>query len=299
MRFTDLALRASGAVSGFSGLSGSLEATDERGSLALASRKAALELPRVFPEPDIRLDSLAGQVEWERSRDGGIAVRIASLTFANPHASGNVYGTYARRGEGPGSIDLSGVLNRADGRQVGRYLPIILPQAPRTWLTRGILAGEASDVRVRIRGDLRDFPFVNPATGQFQVTARVEKGVLDYAEGWPLIHDIAGELNFERDRFEIVGRNGSILGTQLSNVRVAIPSLRGPERHVHVSGQADGPSTEFLKFVRSSPLRSSVGERIADIKAAGRGKLRLNIDIRSPRCRKPAGAATSTSRTTR
>jgi uncharacterized protein (TIGR02099 family) len=279
MRFTDLALRASGAVPGFSGLSGSLEATDERGSLALASRKAALELPRVFPEPDIRLDSLAGQVEWERSRDGGIAVRIASLTFANPHASGNVYGTYARRGEGPGSIDLSGVLNRADGRQVGRYLPIILPQAPRTWLTRGILAGEASDVRVRIRGDLRDFPFVNPATGQFQVTARVEKGVLDYAEGWPLIHDVAGELNFERDRFEIVGRNGSILGTQLSNVRVAIPSLRGPERHVHVSGQADGPSTEFLKFVRSSPLRSSVGERIADLKAAGRGKLRLKIDI--------------------
>ena len=47
----------------------------------------------------------------------------------DPHASGNVYGTYARRGEGPGSIDLSGVLNRADGRQVGRYLPIIVNAA--------------------------------------------------------------------------------------------------------------------------------------------------------------------------
>jgi len=279
MRFSELALRASGAIPGFSGLSGSLEATDERGSLALASSKAALELPRVFPEPRIALDSLSGQVEWEHGRDGALAVRIASLTFANDHASGNVYGSYARRGEGPGSIDLSGVLNRADGRQVGRYLPSLLPDAPRNWLTRGILAGEASDVRLRIRGDLRDFPFLDPAKGHFQVTAHVEKGVLDYAEGWPRIEDIIGELNFERDRLEIAGRSGSIFGAHLSNVRVAIPSLRGPEREVQVSGQADGPSADFLKFVQSSPLRSSVGERIAGIKAAGRGKLRLKIDL--------------------
>jgi uncharacterized protein (TIGR02099 family) len=279
MRFTDLALRASGALPGFSGLSGSLEATEERGSLALSSHKATLELPRVFPEPQIALDSLAGQVEWERARDGALGVRIASLTFANDHASGNVYGSYARRGEGPGSIDLSGLLNRADGRQVGRYLPIILPDATRNWLTRGILAGEASDVRVRIRGDLRDFPFVDPASGHFQVTAHVEKGVLDYAEGWPRIEDIIGDLNFERDRFEISGRSGSMFGAHLSNVRVAIPSLRGPEHHVQVSGQADGPSADFLKFVQSSPLRSSVGERISDLKAVGRGRLRLKVDI--------------------
>lgn len=279
MRFADLALRATGAVPGFSGLSGTLEATDERGSLALASRKAALELPRIFPDPNIPLDSLAGQIEWERGRDGGVAVRIASITFANEHASGNVYGTYARQGAGPGTIDLSGVLNRADGRQVGRYLPIVLPEAPRNWLTRGILAGEASDVRVRIRGDLRDFPFVDPAKGQFQVTARVQKGVLDYAEGWPRIDNIVGDLNFERDRVEIVGRSGSILGAQLSNVHVAIPSLRGPERHVRVSGQADGPSGDFLRFVRSSPLRSSVGEGFAELRADGRAKLRLKVDI--------------------
>ena len=104
-------------------------------------------------------------------------------------------------------------------------------------------------MRVRVRGDLRQFPFVDPASGQFQVTARVEKGVLDYAAGWPRIEDIVGELNFERDRMEIVGRSGSILGAQLSNVRVAMPSLRTRERHVLVSGQADGPTAEFLKFV--------------------------------------------------
>jgi len=278
-RFAELALRAREELPGFSGLSGSLEADLDKGKLSLASHKSVLELPRVFPDPHLALDSLAGQVEWERDASGGLTVRIGSLTFANAHASGNVYGSYARRGEGPGSIDLSGVLNRADGKQVGRYLPSILQGTARTWLADSILAGEASDVRVRIRGDLREFPFVDPATGQFQVTARVEKGVLDYAAGWPRIEDIAGELNFERDRMEIVGRSGSILGAQLSNVRVAMPSLRSPERHVQVSGQADGPTAEFLRFLQSSPLRETAGRFTEDIKAAGRGKLRLKLDL--------------------
>ena len=277
-RFTDLAMRARERVPGFSGLSGSLQATLEGGRLSLSSGKSALELPRVFPEPHIALDSLAGQVDWERS-PAGLTVRVASLTFANAHASGNVYGSYAYRGDGPGSIDLSGVLNRADGKHTGRYLPRILPDVARAWLTSGILAAEASDVRLRVRGDLRQFPFTDPASGQFVVTARVEQGVLDYAPGWPRIENIVGELTFERDRMEIVGRSGSILGAQLSNVRVTMPSIGSPDRHVLVSGQADGATAEFLGFLQASPLRESTGAFTSGFQVAGRGKLRLKLDL--------------------
>ena len=276
-RFADLALRAYGGVPGFSGLSGSIDATHERGKLSLSSRKASIELARVFAEPLIAFDSLAGEVEWDRN-NGAVAVRVGSLTFANAHASGNIYGSYVHRsGEGPGVIDLSGVLNRADGARVARYLPLILNEEVRGWVASSVLAGEASDVRVRIRGDLRQFPFVNPAAGQFQVTARVEKGRLAYAPAWPHIEDIVGELNFERDRVEIVGRSGSILGAQLSNVRVSIPSLRA-ERHVLVSGQADGQSADFLRFLSASPLRDTTAFA-TEMKAVGRGKLRLKLDL--------------------
>jgi len=278
-RFTDLALRARGDIPGFSGLSGTLEATQDKGKLSLSSAKSVLELPGVFPEPQIGLDSLAGQLDWERDPARGITVRVASLTFANAHASGNFFGSYVRGDQGPGSIDLSGVLNRADAGQMARYLPAALGDAARKWLTSAIVAGEASDVRVRVRGDLREFPFTDPASGQFQVSARVEKGVLDYAAGWPRIDGIAGELSFEGGRMEIVGRSGSILGAQLSNVRVAMPSLGGRERRVLVSGQADGPSAEFLKFLQSSPLRGTAGGFTGGMSAAGRGKLRLKLEI--------------------
>jgi uncharacterized protein (TIGR02099 family) len=275
-RFADLALRPRDALPGFSGLSGSVEATQERGKLTLSSSKAALEVPRVFPEARIPLDTLAGQLEWERA--GGITVRVSSLSFANEHASGNLFGSYAWSGDGPGTLDLSAVLNRADGRYTERYLPHVLPPQAREWLTSAIVAGEASDVRVRVRGDLRQFPFVDPASGVFQVTARVEKGVLDYGKGWPRINDIAADLNFERDRMEIAGRSASTLGAQLANVRVSIPSLRSDDRRVLVAGQADGPSEEFLRFLRSSPLREPT-RFAAGMSASGRGRLHLRLEL--------------------
>ncbi|HKU47709.1 MAG TPA: YhdP family protein, partial [Burkholderiales bacterium] len=275
-RFADLAMRARDAVPGFSGLSGSVEATHERGKLTLSSSKAALELPRVFPEARIPLDTLAGQLDWERAK--GVAVRVSSLSFANDHASGNLFGSYAWTGEGPGTLDLSAVLNRADGRYAERYLPHVLPPQARHWLSNAIVAGEANDVRVRVRGDLRQFPFVDPASGVFQVTARVEKGVLDYGRGWPRINDITADLTFERDRMEIVGRSASVLGAQLANVRVAIPSLRSDQRRVLVAGQADGPSAEFLRFLGASPLREATSFA-AGMSASGRGRLHLQLEL--------------------
>jgi uncharacterized protein YhdP len=156
-----------------------------------------------------------------------VAVRLANLSFANEDFAGTAYGSYAWSGEGPGVVDLSAQLSRADGRKTAKYLPLstLMGERAREWVANAVLAGEAGDVRLRLKGDLRDFPFVDPAKGQFQVAARVSGGVLDYASGWPRIEQIEAELMFERDRIDVVGRSGSILGAKIANVRVTLPSV--------------------------------------------------------------------------
>jgi len=110
-------------------------------------------------------------------------------------------------------------------------------------------------VRVRIRGDLREFPFIDPARGHFSVAARIARGVLQYADGWPRIEDIQGELLFEGERMHIAGKSGSILGVALANVEVAIPRLRDPSPLLVVNGDARGATADFLRFIESSPVR--------------------------------------------
>jgi uncharacterized protein (TIGR02099 family) len=279
-KFSELAMNARDSFPGVAGLSGSIEATEAKGRVQLASRKAELELPRALSER-ILLDMLEGQIDWERKGERALDVKLASLSFGNEDLEGKAAGSYSNSGEGPGAIDLEANLKRVDASRVARYLqaPAILGQATRGWLSAAIVEGRGSDVRLKVKGDLRDFPFLDPGKGQFQVAARVEKGVLEYVRGWPRITDIDAELLFERDRMEIVARSASVLGAKLANVRVNIPSLLAPPVHLLVEGQADGPTSEFLKFIESSPVHRMIGDCTAGMIAAGRGKLALKLDL--------------------
>jgi uncharacterized protein (TIGR02099 family) len=281
-RFTGLSMHAWRSIPGFSNLSGSVEANEKKGTLLLASRKSELDLPKVFPEPRIALDALGGEINWEWPAAGGVSVRIANLSFANQDLAGTAYGSHAwRPGEGGGVIDLSAQLSRADGKATARYLPLstVMGERSRAWVASAVLAGQASDARLRLKGDLRDFPFVDPAKGQFQVTAKVSGAVLDYAPGWPRIEAIEGNLNFERDRIEVLGHSGSILGAKIANVRVTLPSMLTPEPHLIVDGGAEGPTALFLDYIRESPVKRMTGGFTEAMSAQGRGKLKLRLDL--------------------
>jgi uncharacterized protein (TIGR02099 family) len=278
-RFSDLAMQPREGVPGFKGLAGSLEATESKGTLTLAARGTEIQLPKVFPEAGVALTNLNGRLEWQRQADTTV-VQIPSLLFSSADLSGSASGSYTYNGAGPGIADLSVLLNRADGTRIAHYLPhgSIMGPGTRDWLAASILAGQASDVRVRLRGDLREFPFADPASGEFRVAWRVDGGVLRYAEGWPEIRDIDAELVFERKRIDITARRGSVLGARLSNVQVSLPEI-GRGARVLISGQADGPTQAFIRFLQSSPLARRTHGFADQLSAQGDGKLALKLEL--------------------
>jgi uncharacterized protein (TIGR02099 family) len=279
-RFAELGLQPRGALPGFVGLSGTVEASESGGRVYLHARKAALDLPKVFPEPRIAFDSLSGQIDWQQE-PGRFSASLTSVSFANADLSGSLFGAYTRGDSGPGAVDLSGTLTHADAHRLARYLPLasVMGEKPRAWLVDGILGGQASEVHLRLRGNLADFPFADPASGQFLVTARVQNGVLHYADGWPRIEGIDASLHFERDRMDIVGRSGTILGTRLAKVRVSIPNLGSREPQLSVAGEASGPTDEFLKYIATSPVRRMTAGITDGMSATGSGRLRLALEL--------------------
>ncbi|MSP95661.1 MAG: TIGR02099 family protein [Betaproteobacteria bacterium] len=280
--FSALAMRARGRIPGFSGVSGSIDANERTGTLTLAAKDVAIDLPNVFRETRTKLDALSGQVSWEDSRPdaaaaGSLQFRLAKLSFSNADLAGTASGMYTYTGQGPGVIDLSAQLSRADAGRVQRYVPRIFSAGLRAWLDSAIVAGVSNDVRLHLRGDLYDFPFIDPAKGQFQVSAKVRNGVLNYVQGWPRIEGIEVDLLFERDRAEFVARKANILGATLSRVSVGIAHLA--EGVVSISGQADGPTGDFLNYIQQTPVRRMVSGFTDEMQATGRGQLRLKLDL--------------------
>src|SRR5205085_568983 len=105
-RFADLGVKPHEATPGFARLAGKVELSEAGGRLQLDTRGAELELPRVFPQPRLSFEVLAGEASWRR--DGAaLTVDVASLTFTNADLSGNAFGTYTYDGNGPGKVDMS------------------------------------------------------------------------------------------------------------------------------------------------------------------------------------------------
>jgi uncharacterized protein (TIGR02099 family) len=284
-RFAGLSMSAHERLPGFSGLSGSIEASEARGTLSLEAKNGELDLPRLFPEPRFAFDTLSGQVAWEMggagAQTGGWSVKLGRLAIANADVEASASGTYANPGFGRGTIDLTAEVRRADGRHVERYLPHpeIMGPNTRRYLATSVKAADGRDARLRLRGDLQHFPFTDPAKGEFQVTARIEKGVVEPGAGWPQMRDIEAQLLFERDRMEIVGRSATVEGARLSNVRVAIPELSVPQPRLVASGQAEGTLDQFLKFVAASPMQRTLGGFTESMAASGRGDLALKVSF--------------------
>ncbi|HEX6267889.1 MAG TPA: YhdP family protein, partial [Burkholderiales bacterium] len=280
--FAGLAAEPSGGLPGFAGISGSFETTEARGRVQLDSRRAELGLPRVFPGSRIALDTLNGQLEWERAGGPAFSVRLLSVNFANDHLSGNAYGSYSYAGEGPGTADLAAQFNRADASRIADYLPharMMGGQATRDWLVKAIVAGRSGDVRFRLKGDLAEFPFADPLRGEFSVRAQFDDGVLDYGAGWPRIEGISGELLFERDRMAIVGRSGRVLGVELADVRVELPRLGQGSPQLTIDGRAEGATAGFLGYIEASPVHDRAGGLTDSMTASGRGRLRLKLQL--------------------
>ncbi|GHU18658.1 DUF3971 domain-containing protein [Betaproteobacteria bacterium] len=275
----NLAMRARGNFPGFSGLTGALEASEEGGRLVLRSGESSIDLPAIFEQSLTRLDSLNAEVNWSFDHDK-LRVDLARVDFTSPDAAGSARGTYHAADDGPGVIDMTAALTRADARAVWRYLPNVVGQGARHWLRDSLLAGKATEAQLILKGNLDDFPFLDKTPGQFLVTVKARDAVLDYGAGWPRIDGIQGDLRFEGNGMTIEAREGRILGAKLSNTRVNIPDFDAPVSTLLLKGQADGPTAEFLKFIEQSPVGEDINHFTEDMRAKGNG--RLNIDLNIP-----------------
>ncbi|MBI2509857.1 MAG: TIGR02099 family protein, partial [Betaproteobacteria bacterium] len=276
-RFNNLALNRTGKVPGFNGVSGSLEGNEKGGTLYLNTQRAAVDMPLVFREP-LEFDVLTAQIAWARN-GGEFEVRLNNISFSNPHLTGTLFGNYRTAGDTRGSIDLTGNLTRAELRFVSRYIPLVAGEDARAWLDAAFLAGGSSDVSLRLKGSLDEFPFPDGKNGVFQVTAKVTEGALDYARGWPRIENIAGDLVFRGARMDVNARHATVFGARLAKVHVEIPDLTRQDEVVGANGEAEGATGEFFAFIEKSPVLEMIDRFTEGMKAQGQGKLTLKLAI--------------------
>ncbi|SDH04114.1 MULTISPECIES: YhdP family protein [unclassified Duganella] len=289
------------ALPGFDNLSGAIDATEQGGSFSLNSQQLVLQMPDYFAEASMPFDHLNLKARWSFEADNNLLFQIDSMDFEQEGLQGTLQGTHllSLAGKGPGKADLSGTLTGFQINRIGRYLPMQTPHDITHWLTGALEGGTASDVTIRLRGDLAHFPFhgEGKAHGEFRVAGKLTDAKLNYEPGyylhdgkelgkdgkplplWPQAEHIKGSFVFERARMEIRGDTATTAGVALSNVKAVIPDLSIHDSMLEIDGNAAGPMQEFLKYVAISPVLGWISHFTDETQATGNAKLALSLRI--------------------
>jgi uncharacterized protein (TIGR02099 family) len=281
---------------GMRGATVTVDMTQAGGKAALSITAGALVLPGVFEDPVLPLDQLSAEVRWQLDGER-IAVQASDVQFANTDAQGSAHAnwhtsdgpTSSHPSRFPGVLDLKGSLYRADGTRVHRYLPLSIPQESRHYVRDAVVAGSASNVEFRVKGDLQHLPFDDPKLGEFRIAARVKDVVYAYVPPslspvgtlpWPALTELGGDLIFERSSMQVRGASGSFAGRsglRLSKVDARIADLS--HTVVDVRADARGPLPELLTLMTTSPLGEMTGHALDRAQGTGNADFQLHLSL--------------------
>lgn len=275
--FNQLAWQAFGAVPGVSGVSGNTVFDQNGGHLEL-DQAQSIQLPEVFPK-SLNFSSLNARIDW-RTGPQGVDVNFNTMKFGNADFNGWLSGHYLHHGSGAGSIDIQAGVDQLAATRVVDYLPYQAGHDTRTWLQQSLRAGTASQVRLRLAGDLDHFPFSHGQGGVFLVSAMVRDGQLRFDKDWPLLTGIDASLQFHNERMDIVSTRASTLGMPLSQVKVAIPDLgAGKQTVLQINGKVSAALQDMLAYTGKSPVDGWLSGLTGKARANGAASLDLGLSI--------------------
>ncbi|HKO88110.1 MAG TPA: YhdP family protein [Burkholderiales bacterium] len=275
-RFQKLGMQPFRGIPGFSNLAGSAEATEKGGRIVVDARDSEFEYAHAFPEP-IHADTVYARIAWQ-IEDGATKLQLEKVSAANADVTANVNGTVNISPDGHAMVDLQGTGDRIRAAAMYRYIPY-LGEATTTWIRESLPAGMATAMKFRMKGAGKDFPYPDPKTGQFKLSAQLNDMRLLIGEGWPAIEKIDGDIAFDGPGMTVRSSQAQLMGAKLIDVRARIGDLFHHQPVLQAEGDAEAPTNEFLKFVANSPVKEMIGGFSEDWTASGNGKLHLALDM--------------------
>lgn len=291
---SQLQLADVGDSPGISGATVEFDLTQSGGKARISLANGSIALPVLFEEPVIPVTQLSTEAKWQIKGEH-IAVQLPNLKFSNADAQGEAQIKWetsdasksAGRSRFPGILDLQATLSRADGTRVFRYLPLVIVKPVRDYVRDALLAGSASVVRFKVKGDLHNMPFTDPKLGEFRVAADVQNATLLYvprslqppdALAWPVLTQLSGELVIDRAQLQVRGaraRMGATSSMQVSKLEAVIPDLN--HATVKVNAEVRGPLAEGLGIVSNSPLASMTSNALSRAVVNGAADIKLKL----------------------
>ena len=307
---------------GVSGATVAFDASESGGTARLDIAAGSVDLPGVLDDPHLPFERFGADLAWTVRPaavvgvPAWIGIDVRRAQFANADVQGELTASW-HTGQGaavasggsaasaapgtpstlhtadtaaarfPGWLELDARLGRLGARRFARYLPLGLPNSTRDYLGRALQAGTLNDTRIRVRGNLDEFPYFSgpAATGEFRIASRVESARFAFAPGepnapspWPPLAEADLDLLIDRDVLTL--RNGRALlgGVRLSGFHGVIGNL-GKAPLLVLDATTTGPLTPMLALIGSTPVGGWLDGALTTTTASGAANLAVHLEV--------------------
>ncbi|HEY0719642.1 MAG TPA: DUF3971 domain-containing protein [Gammaproteobacteria bacterium] len=273
--FTALGTNARQTLPGFDGLSGSWRADNRGGEIVLNSAAVAFDAPHLFRAP-LHIDTLLARFDIRRMEQGWyLQGREISATNKDVAARGELDMQFEPQHKP--YLDLRLAFRDGVAKEVPHYVPAgIMGEGVVKWLDGAFIKGRASSGTVLFHGRTSDFPFEDQQ-GHFETRFKAEGVELNFADEWPHLGNLSGEVLFLNQGMAITPHSATLFSTSTQHASVAIADLKAPLLEVALS--AAPPANDVLRLLRETPLASHMGEALTGMTAAGQSDLSLRLRL--------------------
>ena len=284
---------------GVRGANADFELNQDGGSARLVIKDGAVDLPGVFADSLVPMQSLQTEARWRIAGERIDAwFEKLSLANADTEGTGTVHWhtsdpkTSSARSRFPGVLDLSARLTRGTANRVYRYLPIVAGAQTQRYVQEAVQGGQVGPVDFRINGELWDLPYNLPGTqGDFRISAQLQAVDFNYVPAylqspgdltWPGLKGVNGQLVLDRASLKLSGLSSSIDGApavRLSQAEVGIADLMNKNPLLTVSASAQGPANDVVAYVRRSPVNFFTGQVLERTTISGPGQVQFKLQL--------------------
>ncbi len=270
-----LGMNARQALPGFDGVSGRWRVDGQGGEFVVDSSAVTFNAPRLFRAP-LHIDTLFARMAI-RPMEQGWYVEGREISAANKDVAVRGDLDLQLEPQQKPYLDLRLAFRDGVAKQAPHYVPVgIMGEGVVKWLDSAFIKGRASSGSVLFHGRTGDFPFVEQQ-GRFETRFNAEEVELAFADEWPHLSKLSGEVLFLNQGMAITPRSASLFSTAITSGAVAIADLQAPLLEVALT--ATPPAGDVLRLFRETPLSSHVGDALTGMAAAGQGNLTLALRL--------------------
>lgn len=296
--FKDFSIRSDDGLKFVKGLSGSVDMTHQGGKLVLNSERSVLAAPNVLPVNEVPLDQLSGQISWKKTVDL-LSVKVKNLQLRNADLQAEANGTWsgeispaASEKDKAGTIDMKIVFDYAKSDSGWKYIPLSASPDISKWAKAAVSGGTISGFRIEMAGRVWGMPYGAPevgaapgssaavgAPGKFYLGFETKNLTVKYADGYPPLENLDASFDMNQNQIQIVANRGQINGMKFSMIKAGMADVSAYENHLVISGQAEGPTSSAVSFLKDTPLSDHIHHFADDMSAEGKGKLDIAVDL--------------------